>query len=410
MMYKQEQWLPWVEQCQDDAENQPTIESKKVKLEALLFKRHKKEMDRHQQRSKAKESAKREEEFLENAYNQRLSDMSENEQGEWDPVQDVFGYEREYYVDLIRFFLMFKDQDLTESPDSESSKDTGDEPLERDGPTKQISKSAKRRADKAAKKVNAGSNNTADLSKESHIIDMETRAQMRDRLRMPVKNERPDGWYVPVNRIRYGASTHSPAIPEDEIEPLLEEIAEVKLFIFCRLLLSHASLLRIALQANSIEEFLANDQLTQEQLRDLTLALERPSLQDVRNACADFVRGEDEDDEQVSLDNGGVVEDDHEFRGKIIPEKYTMKAASNTLEDSKHLFGNEGILNFGKVTNESDYIQKRTRIKICGRYIYDYPSDTALNRGGWFHFSIIARDSDLSEAANLCRNWNEFLN
>jgi hypothetical protein len=62
--------------------------------------------------AKAKEAKKREEQFLEETYTQRLSEMSEEDQDDWDPVQDVFGYERDNYVDIIKFFLMIKDQDI----------------------------------------------------------------------------------------------------------------------------------------------------------------------------------------------------------------------------------------------------------------------------------------------------------
>ena len=47
-------------------------------------------------------------------------------------------------------------------------------------------------------------------------------------------------------------------------------------------------------------------------------------------------------------------------------------------------------------------------MRICGRYIYNYPSERAMNRGGWLHFSIIAKDSNLWDAIKLCRNWDEF--
>jgi hypothetical protein len=66
------------------------------------------------------------------------------------------------------------------------------------------------------------------------------------------------------------------------------------------------------------------------------------------------------------------------------------------------------VVDFGKVLDEKDYTQKRTRIKICGRYMYDYPSEKALGRDGWYHFFVIAKDSNLFDAVYLCRNWNEF--
>jgi hypothetical protein len=31
-----------------------------------------------------------------------------------------------------------------------------------------------------------------------------------------------------------------------------------------------------------------------------------------------------------------------------------------------------------------------------------------MNRGGWLHFCIIAKDSSLHDAVALCRHWDEF--
>ncbi|KAF2270122.1 hypothetical protein CC78DRAFT_192275 [Lojkania enalia] len=67
-----------------------------------------------------------------------------------------------------------------------------------------------------------------------------------------------------------------------------------------------------------------------------------------------------------------------------------------------------GMLDLENVTNESNYVRKRMHIKICGRYIHNYPSEKVLNSGEWYHFSIIAKDSELYNAIELYRNWNEF--
>jgi hypothetical protein len=363
-------------------------------------------------------------------YTQRLSEMSEEDQDEWDPVQDVFGYERDNYVDIIKFFLMIKDQDIKETENATSNDvATTSAAVEPEPSDKLLSKSAKKRAQKAKadEKKLAGPSKLDPDGKTSKSIEMETKVQMKERLSKPVKFERPTGWYMGDSETNMAINTHSPAIPDDEIDQLLEEIAEVKHFLFCRLLLSQASLLPIALKANSIEEFLANDQVTQEHLRDLALKLERPGLQDVRDACGDFYRGEHEDEENDNTDetkeegehkkDRKPKHDKYEMKFKdvsTIPDKYQTKrekAASKKRLQPKDVFGDdepEGPLDFGKVTNESEYEGKKMRIKICGRYMYNYPSEKALNRGGWYHFSIIAKDSDLHDAVELCRNWSEF--
>jgi hypothetical protein len=429
VMYQQQKWFDWVKQCHAEEEANRENESRKVKLEALLFKRHQKEIQRHQHELKAKEAKKREEQFLEETYTQRLSEMSEEDQDEWDPVQDVFGYERDNYVDLIKFFLMINDQDIQDAQEGTSDglavTIAAVEPEPSDKP---LSKSAKKRAQKAKadEKKLAGPSKMDSDGKASKSIEMETKAQMKERLSKPVKFQRPTGWYMGNPESNLSINAQSPAIPDDEINRLLEEVAEVKHFLFCRLLLSHASLLPIALKANTIEEFLANDQVTQENLRDLALKLERPGLQDVRDACADFYRGEHEEDNENTEETKDEDEhkkgrkpkqDKYEMKFKdvsVIPDKYQTKrekATSKKRFQPKDVFGGdagEGPLDFGKVTNENDYERKKMRIKICGRYMYNYPSEKALNRGGWYHFSIIAKDSDLYDAVELCRNWNEF--
>ena len=64
-------------------------------------------------------------------------------------------------------------------------------------------------------------------------------------------------------------------------------------------------------------------------------------------------------------------------------------------------------LNFD-IDDSSTIKNERMRVKVCGRYIYNYPSENRMSRGGWLHFCIIAKDSDLFDAIKLCRNWEEF--
>jgi hypothetical protein len=114
---------------------------------------------------------------------------------------------------------------------------------------------------------------------------------MWERSQSPVKFERNKGYQL-VDR-RNIARGGAPMVPEDEIEQLLDKIAEIRNFLFCRLLLAQMALLPVALQATSIEESLGKEDVTREHLRDLCFKLERPVLQDVRDACADFLRERD---------------------------------------------------------------------------------------------------------------------
>lgn len=77
LIHEQKQWYDWVKKSQEEEEKHGASESKKVKLESLLFKRHQKEIARHQREMKHREDKKRQEEYLDEAYTQRLSEMSE---------------------------------------------------------------------------------------------------------------------------------------------------------------------------------------------------------------------------------------------------------------------------------------------------------------------------------------------
>jgi DNA-binding Lrp family transcriptional regulator len=425
LMHQQKQWYDWVKKAQDDEEQTGETEGKKVKLEALLFKRHQKEIARHQREMRSKEDKKRQEEYLNQVYEQRLSDMSEEEQDDWDPIQDVYGYEKDNYVDLIKFFLMLEDdapsgEDATlpalVEADAAESYNPGD---------KALSKSAKKRARKANAEVKKMADPTLQTAegRGSNVIEMETKQQMRERLRQPVKFERSKGWYM-AGSGPLGIDAKTPVLPEDEVEQLLEEVAEIKNLIFCRLLLAQATLLPIALGSDSIDEFLQRSEVTREHLRDLCLKLERPGLQDVRDACADFIRERDgvEEEDTDTPSDGEDDEDEGQVPRKYrlvpkhrdeLPGKYQTKrekAAKKAKKPPPELGDNteDGVLDFGKITDEDQYSRKRMRIKVCGRYMYHYPSEKALNRGGWYHFSVIAKDSDLFDAIELCRNWNEF--
>jgi hypothetical protein len=225
-------------------------------------------------------------------------------------------------------------------------------------------------------------------------------------------------------------ATRTITFPEPEIERLLGEVSEVKYLLFCRLLLGQAALLPAALRANSVEDFLADPEVTGPALRDLCLKMENPGLQEIRDACADLFRSEEEPDDDVEIPD---AEDDpekkvHPFDKEVLkpkkpkgalPDKWVPKrdkakemAEEMGLMPTLDLMTNSGpggtVINFGENQNIKKSSKRKIRVKICGRSIWNYPSDKAMNRGGWLHFCIIAKDSSLNDAVALCRHWDEF--
>jgi hypothetical protein len=422
VMYEQKQWFSWVKQCQEKEDEEAESEGKKVKLESLLFKRHQKEIDRHQREMRSRENKKRQEQYLNNVYAKSLSQMSIEEQKEWDPTQDVYGYEKDNYVELIKFFLMLNEQEHDEhyvqAEPSELDSPTESKPAE-----KVLSKSAKKRARKANSETKKLEDPTKQDAEGRGFVEMETKEQMRERLRTPVRFERVAGYYVHDSE-RFVDPRTTPVLPNDEIEQLLDEIGEIKNLLFCRLLLASSALLPIAIQANSIEQFLQKEDVTREHLRDLCLKLERPSLQDVRDACADFIRERDgADGPEVPKDliedpfQGDITDDimlqihNNSGQRSVVMNRYRTKherATKKKAQQQPPELEQNGLIDFGDAFGENEFTQKRIKIRVCGRDMYNYRSEQALNRSGWFHFSIIAKDSNLADAVALCRNWDEF--
>lgn len=434
VLYRQKKWIGWVQKRQEEDTHE--AESRKIKLQAQLFKRHQKEVEKRQRELKAKESEKLQDACLEEAYAQRLSEMSDEAQDEWDPIQDVVEDERGIFVDLIKYFLMLQDEDEIESAGENNEATKSATPVA-NAPA--MSKAAKKRAKKERaeerKAVPAPSDDPDKRGPDT--IEMETKSQMRRRLQEGVEYSRGKGYHV-VGTVESPFRLHekAAAIPDDEIDTLLEEVAEVKTLLFCRQLLSHATLLPVALKANSVEEFLEDPEVTSANVRDLCLKLERPALQDVRDACADFARakaGENGEDTDSDEERDSEWEDiDEEEERRIIPEKYRFQLGrpdesmpqvfktkreqavqkQRQRREEQKLLGEHHetrAVDFGEIEDEDEKgSARKVRIKICGRYISNYPSEKALPRGGWYHFCLIAKDSDLNDAIELCRNWNEF--
>jgi hypothetical protein len=292
----------------------------------------------------------------------------------------------------------------------------------------------------SSKAVTKGKKKAAKQAVTPEIPDkglIETRQEMHDRLAIGMEYD-----YREISGLVLGGTLENPTcstktIPmdEDDIQRLQDEIAEIKHLLFCRLLLGHATLLPAALRAESVESFLEDPEVAEQDLRDLALKMEQPGLQEIRDACADFFRDENEEDfcddeEENPGTEIALVSDDSDddlmFKPKrpknALPKtwqskkekdqavKKSMRESLGMFDDVIDQFGGDmggARVDFGHI-KDGKFKRKKIRVKICGRSIWNYPSDKAMNRGGWLHFSIIAKDSTLYEAVGLCRHWDEF--
>lgn len=297
ILYEKENWFQWVRERQDEEEAQRENEKKKIKREAALWKSHWKLFQSRMKTLSERENEKRQDEFLDQVYNERIS---AEEAEMWDPIEDLVEDERGSYLDMVKMFLMrnleFEAEDLSSKPMDQEASSSG----------ALTTNDAKLSNKKSRKKSQNGKTSEAQAQEKNDKTLPETRLQMQQRLREGVKVNHAKGAQM-VGTMENPAELRDKfaGMPEDEIGRLLEEVVEVKYLLLCRILLSHAALLPAAARANSVDEFLGDPEVDSAHLRDLCLELENPGLQDVRDACADLIRGDDGGHTPMELDSHG---------------------------------------------------------------------------------------------------------
>ena len=426
VLHNKHRWFKWVRQCQLEEEAERENEKAKVKAEAGLFKRHQKELVARLKALRAKEEQKQQDVFLEQAWKERM----EEDDAYWDPIEDVIADERGNYIDLIRHFLWIdpvQETDTTASA-SKASPSTVENEAENENLApaskhKQVVSKARKKSKTKQVDASKSSDQVAGAVQKPAKENIETQAEMRQRLLQGEKCTRDSAWLMILPTIENpeALKRSSPSLTLAEVDELIPEIVEIKHLLFCRLLLSHTALLPAALKAKSVEEFLTDPEVTDSDLRNLCLKMEMPTLQEVRDACADFKRADEEYDDAAEMedDNGeekqiprGPIrffDERLQTRKRAVPTKWKPKRElPNTIGNEIPQDKGTIIVDFGQIDDNTQYTKKKMRVKVCGRDIWNYASESALSRRGWLHFSIIAKDCDLFQAMELCRSWDEF--
>lgn len=341
ILYKKEQWYSWVRDARDAKESNREKEQKKLKQEAALFKHYMKQMEAIIEVMRKKEEQKLQDTFLKEAYRERMA-MNEDADGDaWDPIEDMEDEQRHRYIDLIKHFLWMEvevDEAAAQktAPAEASSSKPAEEPAPSEealGPTKKLKNKKKNKGNSNAaansspleelqnllghRKLLAmqasGKHSTETELKEPDKNNIETGEEMRKRLSQGVKKnlDNVSGMQL-VGTIENPHETWDKTAPmeDDEIDELIRDIREIKLLLFCRLVLLQASLLPAALRATTVQEFLDEASVTEAELRDLCLKVSEPTLQDIRDACADFARGDKADDNLLIEDDDDDDDDD----------------------------------------------------------------------------------------------------
>lgn len=376
-------------------------EKKKIKREAALFKRHWKHMQTRIRSLREVEDEKLQAEYLEASYQERRAQDAEDDLA-WDPIEGVMNEKRERYLDLIRSFLW-----LEHSATSATSKtgapthgakstEQGSSPPGHDGSLKtpfnstdetvkaqDLSKSSRAKAKKKLKQKE-------DVKADVGSVHIETPEEMRSRLKTGMKHQYSTGWHVTGAVENPNMAEKTPALHDEEINTLIEDIIEIKSLLFCRLLLRHATLLPVALRAENIEDFFNSPDVPDSELRDLALKVEQPALQEIRDACADLARTDEGEEGDES--NLFIAKNDRQLRQRTpmirgkrnMPDKWLSKRERNARKRQKAILEEENrgaIHDFAEV---DDYAQHRIddiNVRICGKRIFKWPREKAMARG-----------------------------
>ncbi|KAI1347590.1 hypothetical protein F5Y01DRAFT_240286 [Xylaria sp. FL0043] len=452
VLYAKEQWFKWIEGVQHIEEVHREKEAKKIKLEAAMFRRHWKKIQTRLRAQREKEEKQRQENFLESVYNERINAAAESDQDAemWDPIEDFLEDERSRYIDLIKHFLWMEVLSEEKEGGDQSTSATGTDlasgvkglTVTDSAPSKKAKKKSKAKDSKALSAANKPPESRSAVSKlpqseragQARILAMmeseatgratggnnsiepeksniETEEEMRKRLKEGVeKNYDEVRGPILVGSLETPHGTHdrTPPMDDDEIETLMEEIKEIKLLLFCRLLLSHASLLPAALRATTVDEFLNDTEITGADLRDLCLKVEQPSLQDIRDACADLLRGDAPEaeiqvDEYEDLSFEDIILQDRRYGHLQGPEWFY----DNMIRQRSRILG-EPVMSLRELLQPIFGEHKRMKVQVCGKSIWNYSSESSMSREGWLQFSVLAKGCDLRHAVELCRNWGEF--
>ncbi|KAF9777318.1 hypothetical protein IL306_004449 [Fusarium sp. DS 682] len=430
ILYKKEQWYSWVRHAQDEEEANRDKEQKKLKQEAALFKRHMKQMETRMEIVRKKEEQKLQDAFLEEAYREKMAMNAEDADDEaWDPIEDMEDEQRHRYIDLIKHFLWMEvDEAATEqpAPAEASSSKPAEEPApveEAKAPPKKLKNKKKNKGKNVASSpleelqnllgqnkllaMRATGKHTVEPElKEPDKNNIETEEEMRQRLSQGVKKnlDGVSGMQL-VGTLENPHETWDRTAPmeDDEIDELIRDIREIKLLLFCRLVLSQASLLPAALRATTVQEFLDDTSVTEADLRDLCLKVAEPTLQDIRDACADFARGDKADDKLPVEDDD---DDDETMEELFKGDKRYQHLHTDDWFKARVIKHVESQRLKKKVKKSQNH--KKTKVTICGKSIWNHASENVMSRDGWLQFSVIAKDCDLKHAIQLCRNWSEF--
>ncbi|KAI5850540.1 hypothetical protein DFP73DRAFT_473014 [Morchella snyderi] len=406
VQYSNAQWYDWVESIQAEMDAKSEAEKKKVKAEAALFKAHQENVSKLRDEEEVRRRIQIEKEEV------------------WDPIEEIIEDARAGYVALIRAFLMrghmgtpalstsglhvqSHEEGVKEELERRNRKRISEmdkikrEESEEEEPKKK--EQSKKKKGKKGKKNRSSEKVPAPMVESDHgeeIGNAEGTQEAPDSEDDPLDIDaiRDQDMKAIIQSITDLVIANQPALginvdSEGGSGKVRAEVRVVHEYLLLRSIIASPSLLSAAILSSSIDEFLRDTvHVRNSDLRDLALDLSKPSDDSIRDACADYWAGE----KMGNLESTG----DDELSNELVVHQPKPK------DDCKgNKKGKRGRSEHAPQVPEKG--GKMDRVKICGKWIYNYPAETKMPRRGWFQFAILTGTSFFT-AASLCKSWQEF--
>lgn len=369
VIYHNTQWYAWVESLQVEVDTKSKAEKKRVKAEAALFQKHQMDVDKA-----------RKQEGLRARIELEKADV-------WDPIESIIEDTRAGYIALIKVMVLAEgttqdelEQALQRGVELKPStqrqlemfqlanlKRSRNRKVTRMGPERGFYLAAEKEASEAlgasVSKVNRfAPKPTVESDDDDDAMDPGVK-DMASKLMAKI--------LLAKSQFRHG----------DKIE-LNRQLRAISEFILLRLVIANPSLLAAAMMSPTIDTFLNSGGVRNTDLRELGLDLSRSSPKVIKSACFDYWVAEATKDVEsqalVKVEKG---------EGE---EKQTTGAPPFDL-DLDHLA-----------------LWKENKVKVCGKWIYNLPTEFALPCRGWYQFSMMAGNCSPWDAISICTSWNEF--
>ncbi|KAF8541101.1 hypothetical protein BDD12DRAFT_539426 [Trichophaea hybrida] len=416
VVYKNEQWMAWVQALQREEDQRHEAEKKKVKAEHALFRENQARIEALREEEEARRREKMEKEEV------------------WDPIESIVEDVRGGYVALLCMLLRkegvgekMEEKALQTARELKMAENRGKSPVVKAGNSDETALVAfKEERENEGKGMVARMEDEQDVefvarpikidiggpeeNRTGNTLDAEKLATLEDIEDLPMRE-----LVKRMSRLasmERGVKSYNLKDREKSLAQVRRESNAIREYLLIRLITKNPALLGVALESGSINEFLHNPQVRNTDLRDLVLGLSNPPLQNIRDACADYWAGVALEKEAATIANQEEITgiSPTKGKGKQLAIRNSPPGKTSTPKKSRKYITIDGEkipISDPATQDQNDIVVLEERVKVCGRWIYNYPHERRLPRRGWFQFAMLT-GCNLWKAIELCNSWDEF--